>query len=578
MLNKNDENIKWFRNAKLGLFIHWGLYSATEGYWNGKETPGIVEWIASKEHIPTDEYEKFAEDMTCENFNPEEWAALAENAGMKYCVFTAKHHEGFAMYDTRYNDYSIVKRSPYGKDTARAVTEAMRNVGIVPCFYYSQAIDFHERDAMGNTWDNATPESERNFKDYIDGKCKFQLKELLENYGDIGLVWMDVPKGMTEEIALDLKQYVKSLQPRCLVSGRIGGTADMGDYGCLGDNQIPVIKSDYVWETASTMNDTWGYKRDDHNFKSANDIIELLCSVVSKGANLLLNIGPDKTGNIPDESVEVLNELGEWMRINSEAIYDTRETPFNFDFSFGTATTKGNNIYFFVKDKVDELTVYGIENEVLSVEVLGDTDAEFTNDGMLKIKLGNAKFNKYMTVVKVVLDGEPKIKDGVFAQEKDIVMLNCSACELVKGETERTVEQAKQLSEEEVHNLMSAAGVRIAESGVIENWFDESIKAIWKFEMFDEGEYEVVVYTLAQKYTPWVGGHSVTVKCNGEISTVLSEDIIPNGANRKYFAETGSVIGKVHLAKNNTLELVANEINTDDPVGLSISRIELRKV
>lgn len=578
MLYKYDDDLKWFKNAKLGLFIHWGLYSATEGYYNGKETPGIVEWIASKEHIPTDEYEKLAESMSCENFKPDEWAVLAKNAGMKYCVFTAKHHEGFAMYDTKYDDYSIVKRSPYGKDVAGAVTDAMRKVGIVPCFYYSQAIDFHERDAMGNTWDNTVPENERNFRAYIDGKCKFQLKELLENYGDIGLIWMDVPKGMTKEIALDLKRYVKSLQPKCLVSGRIGGTADMGDYGCFGDNQIPVKKSDYVWETASTMNDTWGYKRDDHNFKSADEIIKLLCSVVSKGANLLLNIGPDKTGNIPNESIEVLNELAKWMKINSESIHDTKESPFNFDFSFGTVASKENNLYFFVKDKADELTVYGLLNRVLKVEVLGDKNAEFSNDGFLKIKLDNAKFNKYVTVVKVVLDGEPKIKDGVFAQEKDIVMLNCSVCKLFGDESKHSAAKIQQLSEEEAHNMMLVSDVGISESGVIENWFDENTKAVWEFESFNEGEYEVVLYTLAQKYMPWVGGHKVTVKCNGEISAVLKEDIIPDGANRKYFAETGSLIGKVRLMKNNKLELYANEINYDDPVGLAVSRIELRKV
>lgn len=578
MLNKNDKNIEWFAKAKLGLFIHWGLYSATDGYWNGKETPGIVEWIASKEHIPTAEYEKLADKMTCENFAPKKWAELAKKAGMKYCVFTAKHHEGFAMYDTKYDDYSIVKKSPYGKDIAKEITEAVRKEGIVPCFYYSQAIDFHERNAMGNTWDNPIDEEDRDFQSYIDGKCKFQLKELLTNYGDIGLIWMDVPKGMTEEIASDLKQYVKDIQPHCLVSGRIGGTADMGDYGCLGDNQIPAAKSEYIWETASTMNDTWGYKKDDHNFKSPKEIIELLCSVVSKGANLLLNIGPDKMGNIPPESMEILNELAEWMRMNSEAIYDTQASPFESDFSFGGVTVKKNNMYLFIKEKIEEISICGLENEILSAEVLGGKKVEFSKGKYLNIDLKDVEFNKYMTVVKLVLDDEPKIKSGIFAQEKGRVLLNCSACRIINNENANNAVNNQNLSEEEKHNLMQASEIAVTAAGVIENWFDESCRAVWEFETEEPGEYEVIIYTLTQKYQPWVGGHEVEVKCNGEISAVLSEDKIPDGANRKYFSETGSVLGTVRLDKKNTLEIGAKKINRDDPAGLSVSRIELNKI
>lgn len=578
MLNKNDKKIEWFKNAKLGLFIHWGLYAATEGYWNGKETPGIVEWIALKERIPTDEYEKLAKKMTCENFAPEKWAALAKRAGMRYCVFTAKHHEGFAMYDTKYDDYNIVKRSPYQKDIAKEITQAMRNEEIVPCFYYSQAIDFHEKNAMGNTWDNPIPEKEREFQSYINGKCKLQLKELLTNYGDIGLIWMDVPNGMTEGIASDLKAYIKGIQPKCLISGRIGGTHDMGDYGCLGDNQIPSAKSDYVWETASTMNDTWGYKRDDHNFKTPKDIIELLCDVVSKGANLLLNIGPDMKGNIPPESIYILNELADWMSVNSEAIHDTKETPFETDFSFGSATTKDNAIYLFVKNKIDEITVCGIKNKILSAEILGGAKLDFTQEGYLKIDLKGTVFNKYVTVVKLILDNKPEIKRGVFGQESGYILLSCLQCEIIKGKAKKNINSNQKLSEEEKHNMMSTDEIVVSSAGILENWFDESHKAVWEFEAAEPGEYEVVIYTITQKYKPWVGGHKVAVECNGKISSILCENKIPTGANRKYFSETGSVIGRILLNKMNRLELTAEKINHEDPAGLSISRIELIRV
>ena len=264
MFNVSDNKIKWFKDARFGLFIHWGLYSATEGYWNGIETEGICEWIASREKIPNVEYEKFAERLTCEKFEPKKWARLAKSAGMKYCVFTAKHHEGFAMYDTSYDDYSIVKRSPYGADVTKQIVDAMKEEGIIPCLYYSHALDFHEPNAMGNTWDYTELEDKREFQKYLDNKCKYQLSELLTNYGDIGMLWLDVPKGITEEMALDIKSYIEGINPHCLVSGRLAYDHSLADFGCLGDNQMPAAKpTGGCWETAATMSRSWGYKRDD---------------------------------------------------------------------------------------------------------------------------------------------------------------------------------------------------------------------------------------------------------------------------------------------------------------------------
>ena len=185
MLGKNDRLTKWFDNARLGLFIHWSLYSATEGIINGKETKGIVEWIQSRERVPINEYEKFATNLSVDKFDAEQIAELASKAGMKYVVFTSKHHEGFAMYPTKYDDYSINSRCGIDRDIMRELVDAMRKKNIVPCFYYSQGVDFHEENAWGNIWDFETPETERDFRKYLDGKCKFQLRELLteQNHG-----------------------------------------------------------------------------------------------------------------------------------------------------------------------------------------------------------------------------------------------------------------------------------------------------------------------------------------------------------------------------------------------------------
>lgn len=582
MLNADDKKIEWFKKARFGLFIHWGLYAATEGYWNGKETPGIGEWIAAKEKIALADYEKLAEKMTCEKFDAKKIAVLAKKAGMKYCVFTSKHHEGFAMYNTSYDDYSIVKRSPCKRDIVKEVTDAMREEGIVPCLYYSQALDFHEKDAMGNTWDFAVPEEERDIDAYLNGKCKYQLKELLTNYGDIGLVWMDVPNRMTDERTEDLKAYVKSFQPNCLISGRIGCTPNMGDFGCFGDNQIPVGKPQGCWETASTMNNTWGYKRDDKNFKSPKEIIELLCGLMSKGVNLLLNIGPKANGEIPEESIYILDELAEWYGVNGEAVDGTEASPFECDFTFGGASRKGNAIYLYIYDETEKIDIYGIKNKIKKISVLGGRNLEFENSDGLHFAMVKEDFGKYVTVVKIETDGIPEVNRGIYSQEKGTVILPASLCETVKQSNCETADfnEDDAAVAAEKYNLAAAADMSVSLAGVIEKWFDKRDYVKWTFETAEEGEYKAILYTLTQKYKPWTGGHTVKIVC-GEKEyppVVLKADVKSRGANKKYFSETGSVIGKIQLAKGtNNIKLCAENINPEDAAGIGVSKLLLIK-
>lgn len=582
MLDINDKKLKWLKDAKFGLFIHWGLYAATEGWYGGKETAGIGEWIAAKETIPNGEYEKLAEKMTCEKFDPKMWAKLAKSAGMKYCVFTSKHHEGFSMFDTSYDDYSITKRSPYKKDVAKEIVDAMREEGIMPCFYYSHALDFHESEAWGNTWDNQLPQEERDFKSYINGKCKHQLTELLTNYGKIGMIWMDVPRGMTEEIALDLIDHVKSIQPDCLISGRIMFDPKYGDFGCMGDNQIPTAKKVGLWETAATMNDTWGYKRDDHNFKSPKELIELLCGLVSKGANLLLNIGPKANGEIPHESIFILNEFAKWFDVNGEAIEAVDASPFECDFSFGDVSAKDNNLYLYLYEKTEKVEIYGILNKVKNVSVLGGGNVKFSQDSLFTLDLSDVDFGEYVTVLKVELDGKPDILNGVTQQEKNIINLSAGVCSVIKNVksiSAKSLEGDAAVEAENV-NLMPWDDMWINEAGIIENWTSEENYITWEADVIEEGEYEVCLYTIAQKYMPWTGGHIVRLVCGeNNVSATLSDDRKSKGANYKYFAETGSILGKMHLKKGkNTLILYCDKINENDPVGLGVSKIIFRKI
>lgn len=316
-VQKEHSNIQWFKDAKFGLFIHWGLYSKLAGTWNGKRYFGSGEWIMNVAKIPVKEYEKVAAGFNPVNFNATEWAQLAKDAGVKYMVITAKHHEGFAMYDSKVSDFTIVKATPYQKDPMKALAEATRKAGIKFGFYYSQFVDWHEPNGGRNTWD--FDESKKNYQLYYQQKAIPQLKELLTNYGPLGIVWFDLPGGLSKTETQKLVGSLHALQPQSLFSSRVG--QGLGDYKDFGDSEVPPQPISGAWEAIFTHNDSWGYIAHDVNFKSSKEIIQLLANVASKGGNLMLNVGPDGMGNIPYYSVKYLKETGQWLRKNSESIY-----------------------------------------------------------------------------------------------------------------------------------------------------------------------------------------------------------------------------------------------------------------
>lgn len=582
MLEKSSREVQWFEEARLGMFIHWSLYAATEGYHNGKETKGIIEWIQSREKIPCSIYEKYTKNLSTDAFDPEKIADMAAKCGMKYFVFTAKHHEGFAMFDTSFDDYSINKRCGVKKDVLGELIAAMKKRGIVPCVYYSQGVDFHEPNAMGNTWDFETPEPERDFRSYLDGKCKMQLKEILTKYGDIGMIWFDVPRGITPEIAKELRAYVKSIQPDCLVNGRLGGGKDDWDYICMGDNEAPYGRIAYPAETAATMNNTWGYKKDDKNFKSAKTIIELLCQLCSKGVNLLLNIGPKPDGSVPEESIEILDKLSEWMALNSEAIHKTKASPFASDFSYGWMSQKDENLYVFVKDEVPEISVMGLENDILSAKSMSGEEILVTKTpNGVKLNLKNVKFSDTVTVLKLVLNGKPNVKQCLMQQEEGFLSLPCCECVIHKKESTggaQNFDSALDRVLGEYRDVNPEMNVNI--NGTVEQWKSCENYISWDAEIREEGTYKAVLYTVTGKYRSWCGGHKTELLCENEKFTAfLSEDTVSRGVNRQYFAETGSVLGELSLKKGkHTFTLKATEINEEDPVGLSVTRLELVKI
>ncbi|MDP4129543.1 MAG: alpha-L-fucosidase [Bacteroidota bacterium] len=342
-------DIQWFKDAKFGLFIHWGLYAELGGVYKGKNYYGSGEWIMNQAKIPAAEYAGLAKDFNPVNFNAEEWAQIARDAGIRYMVITAKHHEGFSMFDTKISDFNIVKASPYGKDPMKALSVAARKRGIKFGFYYSQFLDWHEPNGGGNDWD--FDESKKNYQQYYRDKSIPQLKELLTNYGPLGIIWFDMPGGLSREQTKSMVDSLHVLQPNALFSSRVG--QGLGDYTDYGDSDVPPLPVPGAWESIYTHNDTWGYIAHDMNFKSPEEIIHLLANVASKGGNLMLNIGPDGKGNIPPYSVRYLRATGKWLQKFGESIYGSTYGLIPAQ-PWGVTTSKPGKLFLHVMNRPED--------------------------------------------------------------------------------------------------------------------------------------------------------------------------------------------------------------------------------
>ncbi len=336
----HDARMAWWRQAKFGLFIHWGVYSVPAGYYHGKSVGG-GEWIMHNSKIPKAEYQAFAKEFNPVKFNADQWVKMAKDAGMKYIVITSKHHDGFAMFDTQASPWGITHATPFGRDPLKELAAACKKQGIKLGFYYSQAQDWNNGGASyQGKWD---PAQQHEMDDYIDKIAVPQVKEILSNYGEFpAVLWWDTPVDMNPQRAQKLYDVVKALRPNIIMNNRLGG-------GFKGDTETPennIPAQGYPgrdWETCMTMNGTWGYMRDDNNWKSTETLIHNLCDIASKGGNYLLNVGPTSEGLIPQPSIDRLAEVGAWMKVNGEAIYGTGPTPFGAEAGGYSDTEKDRN-------------------------------------------------------------------------------------------------------------------------------------------------------------------------------------------------------------------------------------------
>ncbi|MEO0452931.1 MAG: alpha-L-fucosidase [Verrucomicrobiota bacterium] len=489
---EHEERMQWWRDARFGLFIHWGLYAIPAGVWKGETArKDYAEWTMHNFQVPQAEYSQLAKDFNPTEFDADVWARLAKEAGMKYFVLTTKHHDGFAMYDSEISDYNVVDATPFKRDVFGELVEAFTKQGLRVGAYYSQDLDWSvdQGGAISsyNTWDFDNPEPNyEKFDQYLKEKALPQIEEISTKYGDISTYWFDFPRMVNKDRGKLVHDTVRATQPDAVINGRIcTPQGNWADYLVPGDNGFFTSPQPADWECCATMDESWGYKVHAHAKRTADDLIFQLATTVAAGGNLLLNIGPKPDGTIPQRQIDILEKIGVWMKDNSEAIHGCRANPFKEFFSWGPCTVKGNQAFMHIADweagKVVELP--RLQNKVEKVELLGDLDRklEWKQDGTdLKITLSGESTCTSLSVIKVTCAGDTlEIDPPAIAEEDGILVLETRYGESL-GQKMRNLR----------HSLVEGKVVTLASEG------HSSEKMVWEISIDEPGTFEVTANFL----------------------------------------------------------------------------------
>jgi len=422
----HDARMQWWRQARFGMFVHWGVYSGLGGTWQGRQVHGYAEHIQRILKIPIPVYrEQVAGKFNPTEFNADEWIRTARDTGMGYFIITAKHHDGFAMYDSKVSDYNIVKATPFRRDPMKELKAACRKYGLKFGFYYSQAFDWGDANAPGNDWDydnpggdkllhggknwwESSPELLPRARKYVDQKAIPQLLELIHNY-DPDILWFDTSSKLPESENLRIMKAVREAKPGIIINGRL--VRSCGDYISTADRPAEFAPHDGDWEGIPTTNESYGWNQNDHSHKPPAHFIRLLAKAAARGGNILMNIGPMGNGKMDPQDVAILQGIGQWWKTNGESIRGTSRTPLPVP-SWGESTLKGDTLYLHVFNWPSDgrLIVGGLKSPIKRAYLLAEAGApvpiERLNPLDLRLAVPAAAPDKADSVVALECAGE----------------------------------------------------------------------------------------------------------------------------------------------------------------------------
>ena len=500
---KLNDRLAWFREARFGMFIHWGVYSTLGNEFKGRVGGTYGEHIQRVLKIPIPEYRKdVAGIFNPTEFNADAWVALAALAGMKYLIITSKHHDGFAMWPTKVNDYNIIDATPWKQDPMKPLKAACQKHGIKFGFYYSQAFDWGNELAPGNDWDyqnpggdtqiggkewwKAKPEFMTSARKYVDTKAIPQLRELITNYKP-DILWFDTASKLPPAENLRILKAVREMDPNVVISGRL--VHGWGDYDDTADRPANFPPHDGDWEAIPTTNESYGWSKFDHSHKPAGHFVQLLAKAAARGGNVLMNIGPMGTGKVDPVDAAILKEIGEWSKVNGESIHGTTRTPLPVQ-AWGESTRKGSLLYLHVFrwPRDGKLVVGGLTSEVTSAELL-------TSGNTLRPKLRVSRLNGSDLAVSVPAQA-PNRDDSV-------VVLRCAG--EIQAATRRLLQP--RFSEETLHvfdGTLQGTGLKYGAgkktNDFVMNWTSTEQSITWPVRLTSAANYEITTnYTAAKE-------------------------------------------------------------------------------
>ena len=546
-----DARMAWWREAKFGMFVHWGVYSVVGGKYKGQDLPNSAEWMMARGKIPIAEYEEYATRFNPTKFNADEFVGRAKRAGMKYLVITAKHHDGFAMFGSKCSDYNVVDKTPFGRDIMKELADACQKQGIQFGFYYSQAQDWHHPGGFGNGWDKTIKRVSND--EYVRNKAVPEVKQLLTDYGPIGIFWWDTPRKMSRE-SFDALHSLTRLQPNVITNDRLG-EGYVGDYKTF-ERHIPTqAPVDQDWEVCMPISGSWGYKIGDNKFKSTTSLIRNLIEIASMGGNYLLNVSPTGEGTLLPPAIERLEAVGAWMDINGASIYGTKAGPFA-NLRWGRCTRKESGdkttLYLHVFDwpRDGVLLLPGLKNTVEEATLMdggSQLETKLTDEGVT-ISLPSEATDPHASVVVLKVAGVVKVEAQLPTVSAD-------------GTLVLTADKAYINNNEGSAN----AGLRTHENLThIGHWIDRQASVEWAFRTKQPGDYEVRAVMSIQNPKTRFG--------IGLVGQPMMVEVESTGGYGKYVEKTLGTI-KIQQAGQHTLR-VKPDAAAWQPINLR--QVELR--